>query len=68
MSVQVTDWRTSSYSSSGGGNCVEVGSVADGSGRVAVRDSKNRDGAVLVYDRSDWQAFLVGVRGGAFDG
>ncbi|HEX5494467.1 MAG TPA: DUF397 domain-containing protein [Mycobacteriales bacterium] len=67
MSVHVTGWRRSSYSVSGGGNCVEVGVVADGTGQVAVRDSKNRTGAVLVYGEAQWQAFVTAVREGCFD-
>lgn len=58
MTTSVT-WRTSSYSSNAGGNCVEAGLVVDGSGRVAVRDSKDRAGAVLVFSRTDWASFLT---------
>ena len=36
-------WRTSSYSGSNGGQCIEVAVP----GRVLVRDSKNPDGARL---------------------
>jgi hypothetical protein len=54
-------WRVSSRSNSGGGNCVEVGALVDGSGRVAVRDSKDRPGPVLLFPRTDWRAFLAAV-------
>ncbi|WP_018637122.1 DUF397 domain-containing protein [Parafrankia elaeagni] len=51
-------------SASGENGCVEV---AHGSGLVLVRDSKNRDGAVLRFTAQEWVAFLEGVRGGEFD-
>lgn len=54
----VANWRKSSRSA-GQGNCVEVGS---GAGVVAVRDSKDRDGAVLVFPRRQWTAFVSGLR------
>ena len=38
-------WVKSSYSGSQGGNCVEA--AADGDGRILVRDTQNRAGAVL---------------------
>ncbi len=49
-------WRKSSYSGNSGGNCVEVGSA----GRlIAVRDSKDPDGARLVFGREAWEAFAA---------
>lgn len=57
-------WRTSSYSNGAGGMCVEVARVGDG---VAVRDSKNPDGAILAFSGAEWQAFLAGARAGEFD-
>ena len=38
-------WRTSSYSTSNGGDCIEVGAAPRA---VAVRDSKDPDGPVLA--------------------
>ena len=61
------DWRISSRSGSGGGNCVEAGPLPDGSGRVAVRHSHHPDGAVIVYTRDEWAAFVAGVKDGEFD-
>ncbi|MDR3081801.1 MAG: DUF397 domain-containing protein [Streptomyces sp.] len=49
-------WRKSSYSGSGGGNCVEV---AETVGEVAVRDSKNVQGAAVHLGREAWAAFLL---------
>ncbi|MGA8115207.1 MAG: DUF397 domain-containing protein [Actinocatenispora sp.] len=53
-------WRTSTRSANGGGgNCVEVG-TADGS-RVLVRDSKDRDGAVLSFSPAAWSGFTTSL-------
>jgi hypothetical protein len=60
-------WHISTYSANGGGGCVEAGPLSDGSGRVAVRHSKVRDGATIFYTRSEWKAFVAGVRDGEFD-
>lgn len=61
-------WRVSTRSSSSGGsNCVEAGSLNDGTGRVALRHSHHRDGAVIVYTADEWAAFTAGVRDGEFD-
>ena len=51
------NWRKSSHSA--GGNCAEVGQ--DGA-VVGVRDSKDPDGAVLVFGPVAWVAFLAGLR------
>jgi Domain of unknown function (DUF397) len=50
-------WRTSSYSGSNGGNCVEVAA----SGRVLVRDTKDRPGAVLAFTSDAWRAFTASI-------
>lgn len=47
-------WRTSSYT--GTENCVEV--ADDDLDVVMVRDSKDRQGAVLVFSRASWRAFV----------
>ncbi|MEU2979325.1 DUF397 domain-containing protein [Streptomyces pratens] len=53
-------WRKSSYSDGGDNNCVEV---ADGcAGLAPVRDSKVRDGGVLVFGSAAWALFLTGIR------
>jgi hypothetical protein len=54
-------WEKSSHSNSNG--CVEVAFV---DGQVALRDSKNKDGAVLVFTPREWNAFLGGVTDGQF--
>ncbi|MFD4875230.1 MULTISPECIES: DUF397 domain-containing protein [unclassified Streptomyces] len=48
-------WRKSSFSGSNGGDCVEV---ATGAPCVAIRDSKNPDGAVLTVNRSRFEEFI----------
>ncbi len=47
-------WRTSSYSGSNGGNCIQIAAAAD---TVAVRDSKDPHGPVLAFGTRDWQRF-----------
>lgn len=54
MDVTGSAWRTSSYSGSNGGACVEVG-TADLA--IAVRDSKLPDGPELAFAADTWQAF-----------
>lgn len=50
-------WFKSSYSGSGGGDCVEV---AAGPGAVFVRDSKaGGDGPVLRVGHCGWAAFVA---------
>lgn len=58
------DWRKSSRSSPSGDNCVEVAFAGDA---VAVRDTKNREAAMLVFTGDEWTAFLDGVKAGEFD-
>ncbi|MFF5173088.1 DUF397 domain-containing protein [Micromonospora sp. NPDC000089] len=53
-------WRTSTRSSSNGGNCVEVADNLPSV--VAVRDSKNRDGGVLTFVPDAWRTFVDAVR------
>jgi Domain of unknown function (DUF397) len=49
-------WRKSSYSASNGGQCVEA--ALNLPGIVAVRDSKDPDGAKLMCTAAQWRAFL----------
>jgi Domain of unknown function (DUF397) len=58
-------WRTSSYSGSNGGNCVEV--ARNLPGVVAVRDSKDRTGPVLTFSPVGWEAFAAGLKSGELD-
>jgi hypothetical protein len=53
-------WVKSSYSGSQGGNCVEAAS--DGLGRVLVRDTQDRAGAVLKFEATEWREFSTSLR------
>jgi hypothetical protein len=64
-STVFTNWRKSSRSD-GGDNCVEVAFGLDGI--VGVRHSKHPDEPVIVFTRSEWVAFIGGIRDGEFDG
>jgi len=55
-------WIKSSHSAQG--NCVEVAFLG---GQVAIRDSKDQHGLMLMFNRTEWQAFLDGVRDGEFN-
>jgi hypothetical protein len=62
-------WRKSSYSNGSGGSCVEIADVdphngVPGARMVAVRDSKDRSGPVLVFTTGQWRAFTAQVRAG----
>ncbi|MGH3717442.1 MAG: DUF397 domain-containing protein [Pseudonocardiaceae bacterium] len=59
-------WRISTYSTNGGGNCVEAGAVADHSGRVAVRHSHHPDGLALLVAQPSWTAFVGSVKNDEF--
>ena len=63
VNLATPTWHKSSHSSNNG--CVEV---AHGDDRVAVRDSKDPSGPVLVFTLHEWRAFVTGVRDGEFDG
>jgi hypothetical protein len=56
-------WRTSSFSGSSGGSCVEVARLPGG---IAVRDTKDRTRPPHVHTTTAWSAFVAGVRTGAF--
>ena len=58
-------WRKSSYSTSNGGACVEVADTS--AATVAVRDSKDPEGPVLVFAPPEWQAFIAAIKAGEFD-
>jgi len=41
--------------------------VAFVEGAIAVRDSKNPAGPVLVFTPAEWDAFVAGAKDGEFD-
>ena len=53
------DWRKSAYSGANGGDCV---AVADATGVILVRDSKNRDGGTLAFTADAWRAFAAELK------
>ena len=53
------DWRKSTYSDGNGGSCVET---ASGNGVILVRDTTDRDGAVLSIGTYAWDAFTNSLR------
>jgi hypothetical protein len=55
-------WRKSRKSQDNGG-CIEVADLGD---HVALRDSNNPDGPVLVVTAFEWACFLDGVARGEF--
>lgn len=60
-------WRKSSFSGSGGqggGNCVAVAALADGT--IAVRDSKNPGAGATFFARAEISAWIDGCKAGAF--
>ncbi len=62
MDLATAKWRKSSHSNQNG--CVEV---ARGDGQIAVRDSKDPSGPVLLFTAYEWRAFLAGVHDGEFE-
>ncbi|GAA4554501.1 DUF397 domain-containing protein [Amycolatopsis samaneae] len=52
-------WRKSSYSSSNGGDCVEV---ARQPGHAHVRDSKTPDSGSLAVTAAAWRTFTTTLR------
>lgn len=55
-------WRRSTRCANGG--CVEFARIGE---KIAIRDSKHADSAVLTYDREEWRSFIEGVKAGEFD-
>jgi len=52
--IDSAPWRKSSFSGTNGGSCVEV---ADMDGRILVRDTTDRGGAVLSISPNAWLRF-----------
>ncbi|WP_157556642.1 DUF397 domain-containing protein [Nocardia acidivorans] len=57
-------WRKSTFSNPSG-NCVELAKLANG--EVAMRNSRDPEGSVLVYTRPEIECFLLGAKSGEFD-
>jgi len=59
MEGKILNWRKSSYSGTGGSNCVEAG---NGARRVLVRDTQHRTGPVLKVSADAWRRFAEQVK------
>ncbi|MFC7220201.1 DUF397 domain-containing protein [Streptomyces polyrhachis] len=57
-------WRKSGRSNANG-DCVEMAGLPGGG--AAIRNSRDPEGAALVYTRSEIAAFILGVKDGDFD-
>jgi len=64
VEVGAVPWRKSSRSQGASANCVEAGPVG---GRVAVRDSKDLQGPVFVFEGQQWATFIGVVKAGSLD-
>ena len=62
VDLSSAQWRKSSWSGDNG--CVEVAFIE---GKVALRDSKDKSGPVLMFSAHEWSAFLSGALDGEFD-
>jgi uncharacterized protein DUF397 len=58
--VEVASWRKTSHSGNGGADCVEAGVAARG--HVLIRDTTNRDGAVLDIPAEAWDRFTAALK------
>jgi hypothetical protein len=65
MGTGSVNWRKASYSTSEGGNCVEVAKT--GSRRIAARDSKNPKGPHLEFTRHSFADLLAHVKADKYD-
>jgi hypothetical protein len=57
-------WQKSRRSNPSG-NCVEMAELPDGD--IAIRNSRDPHGPVLVYSRAEIEAFIGGAKDGDFD-
>jgi hypothetical protein len=58
-------WQKSGRSNANG-NCVELAVLRDGAG-IAMRNSRDPEGPVLVYTLDEMTAFVLGAKDGDFD-
>ena len=64
VNLESATWRKSTRSGPYSDNCVEVAFVG---GAIALRDSKDKAGAVLLFTPEEWLAFVDGTKDGEFD-
>jgi len=60
IDLSAARWRTSSYTNSDGGTCVEVADGLDGI--VPVRDSKRPGGPALILSAAAWVPFVAALK------
>ncbi len=58
--IDSTTWRKSTYRGTNGGGCIEA-AVAE-QGRVLVRDTTTRSGAVLNIPAKAWRTFTSSLK------
>ncbi|MFC9250978.1 DUF397 domain-containing protein [Amycolatopsis thailandensis] len=61
LNTTFTKWEKSPLSNPPDNQCVEVSFTDDA---VGLRDSRNPNGFVLVFDHGEWDAFAEGVASG----
>lgn len=64
LDLSRAQWFKSTRSGPNSDNCVEVAFIDEA---IAVRDSKNPDGAALIFTAAEWGAFVGGAKEGEFD-
>jgi hypothetical protein len=57
-------WRTSSAGGTDAENCVQVAFLDEA---ILLRDARDPDGPVLVFNQAEWDAFVDGAKDGEFD-
>lgn len=65
MNLPNASWRTSSYSTGGGNQCVEVAAFGDA---VAVRDSKDPHGPVHLLGPAAFHDLIDRIKHGHYSG
>ena len=63
--IASVEWRKSSHSGGASNACIEFAPLPDG--MIAMRNSRDPDGALLVFTRREIAAMMAGVRDGEFD-
>jgi hypothetical protein len=61
-------WHRSSHSGPEGGDCVEVAVSGRAEPSIAVRDSKNPDGAILMFAPAEWTRLVRRIKADRFTG
>lgn len=64
MELDEAVWRKSTRSGPWTDNCVEVAFL---DGAIAVRNSRDPAGPVLMFTPGEWDAFVDGAKDGEFD-